>query len=544
MFHIEVKKTMHYQKGALILLISLIAYTIFCIGSGYDSSYAVDRDEDIYLSYIERWQGKITEQTVNEMESEYYELNHSNDIKKTAFMVVYNQYFYAKEDVDHRYIMDQRGWNTLLTKDGLNFILMICLLAIITPIFCNEYQCKMDQILRSCENGRDKLAYIKLLTAAALGIGISAVFQLIQFSVIALMVGVDGSSFPLQSLSYFENSPYFITIGQAYLIVFLCRCIGGAWFALLLSFFSIATKSVVLTTFAGITVSVIPHLIGSRSLKYYLPLPTGMLAGTGYIWGTLTEVGYDDNWELIDVVTFHGIAPTQLCILIVAVFSIIALLFYVCLKCYVGGRKKKIPKQSLPLVVSLGLMLFVTGCSFNGSCVNDHDFLVHAMSGENSDYTIALDKIENHIYATEKKTGKDILLTNDPFDQKDAISSIFVDEYGCYYLTQGNLGEGFSIYRIDLRDFSTKLFFRSTHGNESTFWGLYQHNNDIDELLSDVGEITSFVVDGGDVYYLQQDRLYKVSIVTGRSSVVVANTQTAQTLLYTDGEIIYTEQTE
>ena len=104
----------------------------------------------------------------------------------------------------------------------------------------------------------------------------------------------------------FEHSPYLISVGQAYGIVVLSRCLGAAWFAILIALLSILFRQTVLTTFSGIAVSILPHLIGGSFLKYVLPLPAGLLAGTGYVWGTLTEVGYDEDWNLIDIVTFPG----------------------------------------------------------------------------------------------------------------------------------------------------------------------------------------------------------------------------------------------
>ena len=94
-------------------MLCLLTYAVLCIMTGYDSSYVIDRSEETYRSYIERWQGPITEQTAREMEKEYYAVNRSNDGHKAAFMVVYNQYYYAKEDTTRRYIMDERGWKNL-----------------------------------------------------------------------------------------------------------------------------------------------------------------------------------------------------------------------------------------------------------------------------------------------------------------------------------------------------------------------------------------------------------------------------------------------
>ena len=57
MLQVELKKILFHHKGLLLLLIALAAYAVFCVGSGYDSSYVIDRNEDTYLTYMERWQG-------------------------------------------------------------------------------------------------------------------------------------------------------------------------------------------------------------------------------------------------------------------------------------------------------------------------------------------------------------------------------------------------------------------------------------------------------------------------------------------------------
>ena len=301
----------------------------------------------------------------------------------------------------------------------------------------------------------------------------------------------------------------------------LAETAGAGWFAILITLLSILFRQTVLTTFSGITVSILPHLIGGSFLKYVLPLPAGLLAGTGYVWGTLTEVGYDEDWNLIDIVTFPGITPEQFGFLIVLFLAIVCLL---CLRFYVGRRKAIPARPLLTAVLILYMTVSLTGCGHSNSSEITHDFLADASKGENSAYTVELDMVENTITATSKATGEAILLTRDPFGQSGAISSIYVDEDACYYASSGEVGDGFQIYRIDLKNFSTRLYFSTGSDNMATFWGLFDHEPTVDELLEDVGSITSFVVDGSYIYYLQGGRLYKVFRWTGWETVEVENT--------------------
>ena len=299
---------------------------------------------------------------------------------------------------------------------------------------------------------------------------------------------------------------------------------GAAWFAILIALLSILFRQTVLTTFSGIAVSILPHLIGGSFLKYVLPLPAGLLAGTGYVWGTLTEVGYDEDWNLIDIVTFPGITPEQFGLLVILFLAIVCLLVWLCLRFYVGRRKVISTRPLLTAALILCMTVSLTGCGYSNSREITHDFLADASKGENSAYTVELDMVENTITATSKATGEAILLTRDPFGQSGAISSIYVDEDACYYASSGEVGDGFQIYRIDLKDFSTRLYFSTGSDNTATFWGLFDHEPTVDELLADVGS-TSFVIDGNYIYYLQGGRLYKVFRWTGWETVVVPNVE-------------------
>ena len=137
------------------------------------------------------------------------------------------------------------------------------------------------------------------------------------------------------------------------------------------------------------------------------------------------------------------------------------------------------------------------------------------LQGRKQRLHVELDMVENTITATSKPQARLSLLTRDPFGQSGAISSIYVDEDACYYASSGEVGDGFQIYRIDLKDFSTRLYFSTALITRQPFGGCLTMNPTVDELLEDVGSITSFVVDGSYIYYLQGGRLYKVFRWTG-----------------------------
>ena len=228
----------------------------------------------------------------------------------------------------------------------------------------------------------------------------------------------------------------------------------------------------------------------------------------------------------------YEITPEQFGLLAILSLAIICLLIWLCLRFYVGRRKAISTRPLLTAVLILCMTVSLSGCGQSNSAEITHDFLADASKGENSTYTVELDMVENTITATSKATGEAILLTRDPFGQAGAISSIYVDEDACYYASSGEVGDGFQIYRVDLKDFSTRLYFSTGSDNTATFWGLLDHEPTVDELLADVGSVTSFVVDGNYIYYLQGGRLYKVFRWTGWETVVVPNVEGMHSLEY------------
>ena len=91
MLQVELKKILFHHKGLLLLLISLAAYAVFCVGSGYDSSYVIDRNEDTYLAYMDRWQGEVTKEKTQEREVEYTEAPRSEYGRQDAILTKHNQ---------------------------------------------------------------------------------------------------------------------------------------------------------------------------------------------------------------------------------------------------------------------------------------------------------------------------------------------------------------------------------------------------------------------------------------------------------------------
>lgn len=209
------------------------------------------------------------------------------------------------------------------------------------------------------------------------------------------------------------------------------------------------------------------------------------------------------------------------------------------IRCYVGKRNLRIlHSRTTVAILALLFAVSLSGCARSGKSEITYDFLLDTTQGENTAYSVTLDMVDNKIYAADKQSGETIMLNRNPFPSDKTISSIFVDETACYYCEQGYAGKGFQIYRIDLKDFSERLYFSNTADNTADFWGLNRHSLTEDEILADSGMVSSFMVDGDYIYYLQDKQLWKVCRFTGHETEAISDTGNAESLTYKNGKIV------
>lgn len=579
----ELKKTFIKQRGILIILIMVLLKVILTISNGYDSHYIVDHNPDGYSFYINQYKGKLTEKKEQEIKSEYYAVGHAageleelssrwregkiseiqyeSSVKEcyerqknsAVFNVIYNQYYYAKEAPDLRYIMDSRGWSTLLSHDNPDFLLLLCLVLILTPLFCSEYENGMNALLLSSRNGKYRTGICKLLTGTILAVCITVSFSLIEFICINGMAGLNDGGFPLQSLEFFQNSDYYISLNQAFFIVVLFRMLGAILLAACISFLGVYIRKSIVTLFSGSVLTLLPYVIlRGNSLLYYLPFPCGLLSGVGYLWGTSYIPSVDQSGSTINMVQFQEINKTGLVFLMAGFGLETGLLLLCCLKKYSGYTLRFIKQQvGAKMICGCICMLaicsfFFTGCSRERA---EDNFTVNASEsikhGETDKYDISFDTVKRTIFSVDKKTGEITDLIREPFDQDDEIAAIFVREDYCYYLSRIPQVEGIRVYGIDMKSFERKLIFNNISENKEDFFGtLYKVNaiNNFNKRISTDLPVSCFFFNKEYIFYGVDSRIIQIDRLTGRETAVASDVAEWKSLFYHNGDIYYVDK--
>ncbi|ABN52644.1 MAG TPA: ABC transporter permease [Hungateiclostridium thermocellum] len=581
----EWKKVLIKQKGLLCIGIMFLLKIALLFYQGYDSNSIINSNEEGYKYYINLYQGKLTEEKEKSIKAEYdsvtnaqaylEDLSHKKrngeigfkeyeekskkyyECLKNAdvFNLVYNQYYYAKEAPDVRYIIDWRGWQTLLSHDAPDVLLIVCLLIVMVPLFCNEYESGMYSLLVSSVRGKYKVAIVKLLSAFVLSAGIVILFSVAEYICVDFMVGLDNSTFPLQSLKFFEYSDWYVSLRQAFVIIVLFRIVGAVLFTAFISVVSVISKKTIVALFTCSTLVFLPYIVyGGTTTLYYLPLPSGLLVGAGYLWGdnylsAITEEGVDR------IILFQKISKNMITLLMLMFVIEIVFLFLTCIVKYsrhtfrLNNFGNKIRKFSCALCVLTILLLILTGCRTE---MSEKDNFTFNASEEwrcvkTDEYVISLDPEKNIITAENLDKGEQIVLPKDPFRQdiyetEDRslkrgyrIRSIFVRDGWCYYLKEILQTDGFQIYGIDLKDFKEELIYNGIQENDKNFFGaFFDRRQDQTSLPS----VDYFFLNANYIYYLQGKRLVRIDRNTNSETVLALDVK-ERSAVYHNGDIYY-----
>lgn len=519
------------QKIWIFIMILLAVRMVSVCVTGYDSHYMIDENEKYYNAYLKKYEGKITDAKQKQIEKEYKKINSSgnellaSEQKNKAFQVIYDQYTYEREK-GSGYILETRGWQSILEHDNLDFSLIICIIILMTALWGNEYETQMDMMLRSCKKGKYQTPFAKVMLGGIISIALSAIFQLIQIIYLAGSVGLSHGNYPIQSLKFFQHSSYHITLSSAVVMVFIIRLIGAVLLAFMTMLINIWIKRKTVSMIISMAAIILTSIIfRSGSMIYKLPLPLGSLKAVGYLWPSQFDSQYVGS-ELVKVCTFKEISHRMFIAVNAMFMTEMMILGVLCVIFFSKWRIKKIHiyKKMIRImtICFIASTLFATGCSQN----TNHSKVEVSISKEDTQEkavwngkTIEIDYDNNNIIYTDK-SGKKEMLIRDVFPSKLIIQKIFIYQNDCYYLSENDESNGICIRKIDLKNFDNTLIYDSTDENIENYFGIIQKQKTYDEEFNDTEETKWFFVTDGYIYWKKKYYIAQVDIKSGKKKMI------------------------
>ncbi len=528
----ELKKLFIKQYGILLFVIFLIGEIVFLNAQYPDSRPANGVTRQHLEEYMSEFSGKLTAESekkiLDEQEIILNAKNAENDImrklwyndyesesdfladitpvsiiteRSDAFDILMSKYNYASENPENRYIISQE-YNGM-ARDFPDVMLTVLVILSTSFLFLNEESSNVITIIRISENGmvktlRSKIISVLILICAAHGISVIAelLFMIVRGNVNELM-------FPLQSIEFYRNCPFEISILSAFFAISAIKLLGYFFLAASIVMLSVTIKKPLLTVFIPTAVCILQQFLFSPATPAYY-LPTGLLRAVGYFRGNSEET-LNSGTTLAETVPDFSEIPLFVFVIIIGItLAFIGFAMFYSGRYYGGYKMQK--SMKFPVIIMSILMLF----SLSG-CFSDRTENVVYNAGENlffaqnDDYYFVSD--DSGVTAVSKDTGESCKLITDAFNIGSDMDCR-VMAYGDYlYYHDHNLLEN-SIGKISLLDMASEDFL-SPKANKSVFLGISLNSES--ELSTAI--LYSFFTDGKDVYavFYGGDGIYKRS---------------------------------
>lgn len=322
MIRYEWKKLLIGRKGWLLIMVLLLAElgAMMLFTKPYDS--VLENNRAVYETYLAEVEGPLTEEKRSFLEAEMERLNSvhqeleqlkrdyysgevteevyrenfdrlaAEDAKYTGFSKLYSQYIFVRESADRSFLYTG-GWEVLLTDQQPDYLFLLVLIILLTPIFCEEYTCRMHEILLTQKQSAKYQVAAKAVVALSLTLALTVVFQLADLVYCAARFGLPNGTFILQSLRSFGSAAKHMTLWQAFWLQFALKAVGYLYAAMVILFLSVVLKKFALTLMAIIAILPLPLLTtGGADSFLAIPGPWALTIGSIYLNGGENEL----NW--------------------------------------------------------------------------------------------------------------------------------------------------------------------------------------------------------------------------------------------------------
>ncbi|WP_160208091.1 ABC transporter permease [Anaerotruncus colihominis] len=463
-FSYEWKKLMIYQRGLCYILAALLVSTVWLAATDRPQNSAMEEYREEYEWYLERLDGAYTEDKAAWLEQEaqaitearyarsgsqesYYsgqitaeqyeqQIAEVNTVlaHEHGFEAAYRQYLYVCENTGNRYFLNTNGWAGLFSSQALDFPLFLVILILAATVFCSEYSCQMDALLRTAPQSRKSARSKAVMTLCAVFV-LCGGLALIRFVFFGMKYGLPHGEYPVQSIASFGGSTKNVSLLAAYLILTVLRCFGSVYLAALLLFTSVLVKKYALTVVIGVASTLIPYIGLSRQICYRLPLPLPFLLASGFLEGASFV---EDSLTGEPIVTFSERSPQELLALLGLSAVCCALMVWWVLRqntnYWQAGRKPV--KGCGAAVLCLLVLLSLSGCSAKESTNGIFNSSSQSVS---ETYSVIFDD-QTRTYSLENRaTGALTDLALSPlfgvFSDGESIKAVYMDAPYIYYMT-------------------------------------------------------------------------------------------------------------
>lgn len=551
-FLFEWKKLLICCRGWLIILSVLVIKLGYLLIADSPEYANIELYRNDYIYYMQNVEGRLTGEKINYIEetasrsaaakseisqsySDFYAGNISERecdwqvLKQQDFAVrykgmnaLYEQYLYARQQPECRYMVYPNGWAALLQNDRLDLLFVLTLLVLLIPMFCNEYLCRMDYLAITTVNGSRSFEVHKSAVSVILAMLLSLAFTIGRLVFCITKYGLPHAEYPLQSLAYFSGCPYSVSLGQAFWILAFLRMFGAAFLAALICFAAVLTRRNAASCLLVLCVIGIPFISFSDSLQYRLPMPLGFLRAVGYFLGSEVMA---DSVTGEETVIFSQVSAVQF--LYLCVVSMIIIFWCSLFVCRRNRNKivlyKTHQKRSSRLAVFLfPCFLFLSGCGKTG-VLKEMQVIYNSASSDfyqdDNFFVKAVDQGENVGIWMQKNNEEMINMVRSPFKSEQIYANCIYGNDGIVYYIS-SYSEDDSNVRLSRRKGKMRVCVRGIYADSMEefckFEVYYQKNSE----WSFLNFVTGFFMNEKNIWFVTDDAVWQIDLFTHKKEVL------------------------
>ncbi len=542
----EIKKMYIVQKGLLfVLLFALLSICLLLIGDK-PANPLLEEQIDQYSIYLDKVKGQLSAESEHYLQAEAHKLNeaktsldclyddyYDGKIPKQEFIQeqnrlenslrnqggfeqIFQQYVFMRENQENRYFVYTNGWDALLAGEAIDFTMLIIILLLVTPVFCQEFENAMGSLTITMKKGGSYQAIYKIVLVY-LSITLLCLFSAgLRYAFYSLKYGLPDGDYPIQSLAYFSLSVKNISLKEAFLSISCIRLFGYLSYATMVLFLSVWIKKYALTLFTCSAAIVLPLIgIGNVSAKYLYTGPLGFMIATGYFRGDLLVT---DRLTKETTQIFEEITAITLFLLLLFVLVVTVLMLYILLRLRSNhwcGIKRKSGNRICAFVSFCAALFALTGCA-SSTDYDIYNYTTHRVF-QNEKCRFYLDEsnvTDIKLVYENLETGLVENFIKTPLQSLSRIEKTIYGRGDSVYYIKYNVNRSefrdfidrISIIEVDTRTFSEKI--------------IYEKYIDIDNMLL-MGTIPNrnkdlFFLHAVNAFFLDESNIYFIGSTVTR----------------------------
>jgi Apolipoprotein N-acyltransferase len=544
----EAKKCL-VKKHMIVLWMILLAMKFFygmeLQGESRFISSDLEECKASYMTYINRWQGKLTDTKKEEIEkylntyhdkadsvSRLGDAEYRKEISRKKYIeelvsfqesygdekavsILENQYNYIMENRDSKYFVYYNGWVNFFRGLGQDIFLLALAVPAFVLLCCREYESGMNILNRTTKRGRKMLYWNKVFVGVIFSALFTCSFYIVDLCASQSLYGLEGWGYPIQSIHIFADCPWRISIGEMVILSVLLLILGTIYLSAITFVCAAIMKKVIPVGVVALSILLLPIFLFGDGV-YRMPLPTGFFQLQGYILGNYNverrQVEYMAWKELLRVI--------GLSVVVIAVCYGFSYILY--------QEKKFLIRKGK--IFALGIMLAafaISGCD-KGNSVFGGDKAIYNNIGfgylaVSDDY--AVDICDQAMLHAEEG---DQALFRDPFHkynrERISIGNIVGDVFYYIYMSSDDSLSEFEIHALNLKTLDDRIVYEDKKYEIKgvPYLGIGDNEEKIVmEAYSGDHALSNWWVAEKEIILVRNHSVYSVDLKSGKKKLII-----------------------